>query len=161
MGGRLTHCAAHLALRLRVLLSHWSLDAMLAAGVDPDGDPALVLRAAQLHSPRHRRRLASWVERLVRDTGPDNPASLSARVPTAREQVDEARDSLLLVARLLREEEEIRSRGIAMVQRLLTDGGSVLYTETSRGAVELQLHRALDCLVGSPNDANLASRLQP
>jgi hypothetical protein len=34
-----------------------------------------------------------------------------------------------------------------MVQRLLTDGGSVLYEESARGVVELKVRGALDCLV--------------
>lgn len=134
-------------LRLRVRWSHWSLDEKLAAGVDPATDPALILRAAQLGSARNRRRLSAWLERLVKDSDAA-PPTFSAAVPTARDQVLEARGSLLFLAHLLRDAERLRPRGIAMVQRLLTDGGSVLYMESARGVVELHAQSAIDRLVG-------------
>jgi hypothetical protein len=40
---------------------------------------------------------------------------------------------------------------MAMVEQLLADGSSVLYTRSARGAVELQVQAALDCLVGERN----------
>jgi hypothetical protein len=141
------------ALRLRVRLSHWSLDTMLAAGLDPASDPAFALRAAQLRSRRHRQRLASWLEQLARDSEAARSSGLTSAAPLVTEQVDESRDSLLLVARLLRGPEPVRPRGVAMIERLLRDGESVLYAETARGAVELHLRAAIDCLVGSPIEA--------
>jgi hypothetical protein len=135
------------ALRARVRWSQWTLDASLVLGIDPASDPALALRAAQLRSPRNRRKLAACVERLARE--PDVPAGgISAAVPIARAQVAEARDSLLYLADLLRHADEVRARGIAMVERLLSDASSVIYTRSARGALELQLQTALDCLVG-------------
>jgi hypothetical protein len=134
------------ALRLEVGWSHWSLDERLAAGFDPASDPALALRAAQLRSPRHRRRLAAWLERLVGDSEVTWPG-MSAAVPIVREQVSEARDSLLRLAKVLRDAERVRPRGVAMVERLLTDADSVVYTKTARGAVELQVQAALGALV--------------
>jgi hypothetical protein len=139
------------ALRLRVIWSHWSLDTELAAGVDPASDPALILRAAQLRSPRHRRRLAAWVERLVREANAGPPPAFTVAVPIVREQILEARDSLLFLAYLLRYADRLQPRGVAMVQQLLADGGSVLYTDTARGAVELQIRTTLDCLVDHPD----------
>ena len=44
---RVAQYVEHQALRLRVWWSHWSLDASLAAGVDPASDPALVMREAR------------------------------------------------------------------------------------------------------------------
>lgn len=133
-------------LRLEVRWSHWSLDERLAAGFDPASDPALALRAAQLRSPRHRRRLAAWLERLVGDSEV-SWSGMSAAVPIFREQVSEARDSLLRLAKVLRDAGRIRPRGVAMVERLLTDADSVVYTKTARGAVELQVQAALGALV--------------
>ena len=138
------------ALHLRVIWSHWTLDSQLAAGVDPASDPALIVRAGQLRSPSHRRRLAAWVERLVKDADAPPRPTFTVAVPLAREQVLEARDSLLFLAHLLRHADRLRPRGVAMVQRLLSDAGSVLYTDTVRGAVELEVRSALDCLVDSP-----------
>jgi hypothetical protein len=145
---RVARFARYQALRLRARWSHWSLDAKLAAGIDPASDPELMLRAAQLRSARHRRRLAAWVERLVRECDAARAPSFTAAVPIVREQVVQARGSLLFLAHLLRHAERVEPRGIAMVEQLLADGGSVLYTDSSRGAVELQVQTALDYLVG-------------
>ena len=139
------------ALRLRVFWSHWSLDTKLAEGVDPASDPALILRGAQLRSRRHRRRLAASVERLVKEANAQRLPAFTVAVPVVREPILEARDSLLFLAYLLRYADRIRPRGVAMVQRLLTDGGSMLYTDTARGAVELQVQTILDCLVDRPD----------
>ena len=151
-----------LLLRLRVLWSQHSLDATLIAGIDPASDPALALRAGQLRSTRHRRRLAASVDALVRAA--DEPRSgATAAVPVVREQVREARDSLTQLAGLLRRAEGVQPRGLAMVQRLLTDGGSVLYDDTSRGAAELQVRAALDWLTedrGSPPAPPREARLR-
>jgi hypothetical protein len=138
----------HQALRLEARWSHWSLDERLAAGFDPASDQALAVRAEQLCSARHRRRLAAWLERLARDAEVDGRRGMSSAVPIVCEQVMVARDSLLELAKLLRERERVRPRGVAIVERLLTDSGSDLYTKTARGAVEIQLQAALMALVG-------------
>jgi hypothetical protein len=148
--------AANPTLWLRVRLSPWPLDAELAAGIDPASDPALALRAAQLCSPRHRRRLASWVERLARQSESDPAPGLSSAVPRVGERVVEARDSLVRIAAVLRGPEPVSPRGVAMLQRLLTDARSALYTDTANGAVELQVRAALEGLVGSATGAAAA-----
>ena len=140
-------------LRLRVLLSSWSLDAELAAGFDPASDPALAMRADQLRSRRHRGRLASWLERLARDAAAGRPDGVASAAPIAREQIVRARDSLTEAARLLRESEPVRPQGVAMIERLLRDAGSALYSETAHGAAEMQVRAALGYLVGSTIEA--------
>ncbi len=144
---RIARFARRGALRLRVWWSRWSLDNELAAGVDPASNPALCLRAAQLGSPGHRRRLAGCLERLVGESEVDRLGGLSAAVPVVRAQVAEARQSLLLMADLLRSADRIRPRGIAAIERMLTNGGSILYVDSARGAVELQVRIVLDWLV--------------
>jgi hypothetical protein len=92
--------------------------------------------------------MAGWIERLVGDSDPGRDRGCSAALPVVREQVTEARQSLLFLAHLLRSANRVRPRGIAVVEQMLTDGGSVLYTDTARGAVELQVRTALEWLVG-------------
>ena len=128
-------------LRFRARCTHWSLDARLAAGIDPASEFVLVARAAQLLSQPHRRRLAASIG--------DGPPSWAPAVPVVRTQVVEARASLLFIAYLLRFADRLRPRGVAIVDRLLTDGGSALYLRSARGAVELQAQAALDHLVGA------------
>jgi len=140
----LARFAEHQTLRLEVWLSRASLDEQLAEGRDPGSDPALLLRARQLRSQRNRSRLASWIERLIAESETPPPPCLTTRVSIAGEKVVEARDQLQVLAQVLRHDEQARPRGIAMVERLLTDGGSVLYRETVRGALALQVRAALD-----------------
>jgi hypothetical protein len=140
------------ALRLEARWSHWSLDASLALGADPAEDPVLAARAAQLCSSRHRGRLAAWIERLVRESD-TTPRGVSAAHPIAGEQVRAARESLLLLARRLRGAGTVQPRAVAIVKRLLTHGGSVIYTNGARGALELQVQMALGYLVGEPRAA--------
>jgi hypothetical protein len=128
---------------------HWSLDARLAAGIDPASEFVLVARAAQLLSQPHRRRLAASIERVVDEADAGKPPSWGPAVPVVRAQVVEARASLLFIAHLLRFADRVRPRGVAIVDRLLTDGGSALYLRSARGAVELQAQAALDHLVGA------------
>ena len=139
----------YLGLRLWVRCFHWQLDAKLAEGFDPAGERALAARAAQLLSRRHRRRLAASIERVVREADATPKPSFSVALGTARDQVAEARASLLFVAHLLRHAERLGPRGVAIIERLLTDGGSAVYVKSFRGALELQVQTALDCLVGA------------
>jgi hypothetical protein len=145
--------AKHLALRLWVRLFHWNLDSRLAAGVDPATERRLEVRSAQLVSPRHRRRLADTLERVVREADAAPAPSFSVVVGTARDQVAEARSSLLFVAYILRHVDRAGSRGVAIIERLLTDGGSELYLGSFDGALAFRVQTALDCLVG-PNNAS-------
>jgi hypothetical protein len=61
--------------------------------------------------------------------------------------VAEARASLLFLAYLLRHAKPIGARGVAIVERLLRDGGSVVYQPGARSVLELHVQNALDCLV--------------
>ena len=158
---RLTRFVEDLALRAQVRWSQPSLDARLAVGDDPTSDPALALRAAQLGSYRHRRRLAGWIEQLVREADATRSSGISAAVPVVREQVSEARDSLLFLAHVLRDGERVRPRGVAMVERLLSHAGSVIYTVGARGAVELHAQMALDYLVGADASARNSASATP
>lgn len=96
------------------------------------------------------------MERLVDESDAPQTAGLTSKVPVVREKVAEARDSLLSVAHVLRREEQVRPRGIAIVERLLTDGTSPLYRNSVRGAVALEVHTALDCMVGEPTSTAIA-----
>jgi hypothetical protein len=161
LGQWVARFAEQQSLRLQVRWSQWSLDERLASGVDPGSDPALLLRARQLRSQRHRSRLATWVERLVDESDAPQTAGLTSKVPIVREKVAEARESLLAVAELLRHGEQLRPRGIAMVERLLTDGESPLYRDAVRGAVALQVRAALNRMVGEQTATAIAVNRSP
>jgi len=140
-------------LRVEARWSHWFLDEQLAAGFEPEDDPALAARAAQLCSRRHRRGLAGSVERIAHASEPRRQMGLTSAVPIVHEQVGEARDSLLRLAAVLRDAERVRPRGVAMVQRLLTDPDSYVYTRSAKGVVELQVQAALGALEMKRDDS--------
>jgi hypothetical protein len=136
-----------------VRIFHWTLDDRLAAGIDPACEPNLSIRASQLLSEGHRRRLARGLHRLVREADRGSTSKLSAAVEINRDQVVEARPLLIDFAHLvLRDPACVRA--VAMVERLLTDGASPVYMQSFRGALALRMQTALDCLVG-PNSGDL------
>jgi hypothetical protein len=145
------------ALSLQARWRHLSLDEKLAAGYDPAGEPALAKRAEQLCSPRHRRKLAAWIVRIADERDRNGYAGVSAAVPIVREQVAAARGSLLELAEVLRGAQPVRPRGVAIVQRLLSDGNSDMYTKTARGAVAIQVQAAMRALNAGYADSALSS----
>ena len=132
---------------LRAVLFRGRLDGQLAAGLDPQSDPALALRARQLIRTRTRRRLARSVEQLVEEVDADRSWWLSAAVPFLRDQVVEARGTLVALAGALRDAEPVNPRGVAMTLRLITDPASPLYVRTATGALQLQASAVLDALL--------------
>jgi hypothetical protein len=151
-GARLPRRAAGVVqrqvLRLRVRCRRRRLDAELAAGIDPASEPALALRALQLLGLRNRRRLAACLRRLVDECDRAPARSLSSAIPVPRDQVAEARPTLVFMAELLCSADRLQPRGVAMLTQLLTDGGSVLYVRGARGVLQLRLQTILQCLVG-------------
>ena len=158
-----------LFLRSRVWLRRRTLDDMLAQGADPSDAPQLAQRAAQLTSGRHRRSLAAAIERTLREAERPRRALLSAAVPLQRHAILGARAPLARLAVELRGDDpesvsgarpavstgdpatgsiadmtdELRAaRGVALVQRLLTDGDSPLYAPYPAGELELAVRHA-------------------
>jgi hypothetical protein len=78
----------------------------------------------------------------------DPRVRMSAAVPLARRDVRAARSSLRDLAAALREDGEVSPRGVALAERLLTDGTSPLYVE-----------RTNDALWHAVNDATVALRV--
>jgi hypothetical protein len=147
-----------LTLRFRVRWFHWELDERLARGADPASHPALQARAAQLVSTRHRRRLAASIERVLAEADATGHLRFSLVLETAPGQVHEARPLLRFLAHVLRHADAISPRGVAIVDRLFSDGGSILYVGGVRGAVALRVQTALDCMVGAHNATPAARR---
>jgi hypothetical protein len=145
----LVELARRLLLRLHVALFRWRLDEEIAAGADPRARPDLALRAAQLVRPRYRRRLAGCVEKLVAEYDANRGWWLSAAVPFLRDQVGEARETLLAIASALRANGPVGPRGVAMLSKLLMDSGSPLYVRSANGALHLKAQAALRHLKGA------------
>jgi hypothetical protein len=122
----------------RVWLRRGSLDRSLAAGADPQTSPELARRARQLSSPRFRAGLAASIRNLL-DAAEEPRRAFTSAVPIQRSAILAERELLLELAAELRSDEELRPRGIVLVERLLTDGGSPIYAE---GSLREELRRA-------------------
>ena len=136
-----------LSVRGRVLLKRGSLTRRLAAGERPSDGPDLARRAQQLSSPRHRRLLASGLERVI-DEAQDRPRPYSAAVPLRRRAILSNRNELLGLAFELRDaSREVSAHGVALVEQLLSDGSSPLYTENPDETLEGAISHARAALL--------------
>src|SRR6476469_8149899 len=133
--------------RLRVLLHRSRLDVRLAEGETPSDDGVFALRAAQLCTPRARRRLASGLERALADNG---RRGFSAAVPVDRRAVTAARPYLAQLIEVLRSSKEIAPQGVARARRLLTEGSSPLYAPCEPSDLRHEAHLALFWLEPAP-----------
>ena len=122
----------------RVWLRRGALDRSLAHGADPSATPELSSRARQLASRRCRAALAGGIHNLI-DAAEDPRHGYSAAAPLQRREILRERDFLLALAGDLLGDDTLHPRGIALVERLLTDGTSPVYTPGREGA----LHGAL------------------
>jgi hypothetical protein len=127
------------------------LDAELASGADPCDSPALAHRAARLTRHRTREKLAASIDGVL--AAAERPGlRLSSAIEPHRDEMAAASPLLVRVGQVLRSTAPVYSQGVAMLERLLTDGGSPLYLPASRGA----LHEELDLIL-----ATLEGRHQP
>jgi hypothetical protein len=136
-----------LGLRGRVFLQRGALLRRLAGGASPSGSPELARRAEQISSPRHRRLLASGLERVI-DAAEERPRPYSAAVPLRRRAILTNRYALLGLAFELRDtSQEVSAYGLALVEQLLSDGGSPLYIENPDETLEGALSQARAALL--------------
>jgi hypothetical protein len=120
---------AALRARLRSRLQGRRLDRELACGKDPSSSEALELRARHLLSEMVRGRLADGLETAVRRAS--SPPVFSSKAPVNRRGVRMAGPEILAMAAELRENADCDPRGVALAERLLTDGASPLYSRAS------------------------------
>jgi hypothetical protein len=133
--------------RLRSSLRRASLDRALAVGADPSESPLLACRAAQLTSPRYRRKLAAWVAARVAAAG-EGPRGRSAAVAPDREEVVAGAEQLQGIQELLRSSRPVYARGAAMLRALLGDGCGNLYAPCRPGALSDELESITVALEG-------------
>jgi hypothetical protein len=117
------------------------LDDELAAGLPPEESRARAARAAVLVAPDTRNALAGrWADVLARTTS--GPAKIRSGVPVGRSRVLAAVADIRRLVEALRAQAPVPARGVAIANRLLTDGAGPLYRtgsgdlgETVRSAV--------------------------
>jgi hypothetical protein len=133
--------APTLGVRLRTRLRAAELDRLLAGGADPAETPELKLRADRLTGRARRRRLANSLEEAVR-IAESREVRVTSMPPLARREIRAARASLIELALALRSERQVSPAGVALAQRLLTDGSGPLYVTAGYDALWLAARRA-------------------
>ena len=124
------------ALRLIARLRPFSLDERLAAGEDPARSALLAARAALLTGPRHRERLAAALRGLL--VAVEQRPRIS-RVSPHGGAVTRNQAALEELARRLDSAEPLYARGLARLERLLSDAtGPVFLGGTDELAAELR-----------------------
>jgi hypothetical protein len=109
------------------------------------GSSEIRLRALQLLSAAHRRKLAESFEEILRDA--DEPlVRRSSRIPPQRQAVRDARAALVGLVLDLRDSRPVEPRGVAKAELLLSDGASPLYAPNERGALSEAAQDARDAL---------------
>ena len=103
---------ARLRERLAARFTPTRLDRELAAGVAPEADGALALRAQRLVGPI-REVLGRQVVRVVRDAHTGGHPWLAAQIPLSRREVAEAADGLAAIAARLLGPEPVAAQGVA------------------------------------------------
>ncbi len=121
-----------LLLRVRTWFRRPRLDAAITRGLHQPDDPGFALREAQLVEARQRRRLARRLEEIV--ATPRRPSAPSSTAPIDRRAVEIAGPVLTELILLLRSQQAVEARGVALGWRLLTDPESSLFEPEERGS---------------------------
>jgi hypothetical protein len=137
--GRADSPSGGIPLRIKVAARRAALTRQLAEGADAASTAELALRAAQLTSDRQRRQLARSLRRTITDAR--QPAMTRALVSIVnRSAVLEADDALQATIARLADPEPVAAKGMAMLERLVTDGvWSPVFNAAEPGTLRRQL----------------------
>ena len=134
-GGQTIDSTPSFALRAHVAVHRRSLSHQLADGADPRSSEQLALRASQLTSDRRRRTLARSLRRTVHEARHPAPRRVMFGL-VRRAAVIDAADAIDVLVKRLHSPEPVAPEGVALVERMLSDGGwSPLYNDESPGAL--------------------------
>jgi hypothetical protein len=135
-----------LPLRVRVAINRDALTRELATGAPAAGSSELSLRAAQLSSRHLRRRLAGTWRETTKEAR--QPAAHFAYAPIIRRRaVIDADDAINALVARLSDSEPVAAQGMAMLERLTTDGASSpLYVAAEPGTLRRQLIVATEAM---------------
>lgn len=131
-------------MRARARLAAAGLDARIAEGADTAVDPLLARRAAQLASPRTRKKLAKALHRACAKA--NKRQGVSAAIPADPVAVQVAEPALSTLVAALDLDEPVAPRGVALVQLLLTGVDSPLYRPEHQDALYEAAREALFAL---------------
>ncbi len=127
--------ASSITLRMRVAFRRAALTVRLSEGADPVDSAELALRAHQLVGDRERRTLARTLQRSLEEAR-EPRLSVYGPVPMRRREILQAEQPLRVMIARLRDNRPVTAEGMALIERLITDGTwSPLYRTTVPGSL--------------------------
>jgi hypothetical protein len=127
-----------LSLKLRVRAARRQLDREIAAGAPPEESPARSVRAAQLATPATRRAIATVLETIL-DSARERQHDRCSHLVLEHEAVLEARDGLLALAGVLRSDEPLSPRALALAVELAEHPDSPLVSPSATHTIRQAL----------------------
>jgi len=126
---------ASIKLRLTVAAKRDALTQALAEGADPSTSSERALRASQLTSDRRRRDMIKTWRRIIAESARPSPTRLLVSI-VSRRAVHDAHEAIEAMLARLRSPEPVAVKGMAMLERIVTDGlTSPLYNWAEPGAL--------------------------
>ena len=132
--------------RGRVWWHRRALDVKLAQGVPPSCSPELTYRAEQLVSRRCRRSFAGGIKRIM-DAAGEPPSPFTAAVSVNRAEILESSAELADLADILRSDEDVEVRGLALLEPFLTSGDSPLFHPQPEESLDRTVRRIRTALL--------------
>jgi hypothetical protein len=144
-------------LRMKVAAKRATLTEQLAEGANPESTPELALRASQLTSARRRRQMARTLRRTITEARQPSKTRVLISIVN-RYAVLTSVDAFQATIGRLASPEPVTAKGMAMLERLITDGGSSpLYNRAEPGTLRRQLLVATSALDTAPVELPIAA----
>ena len=131
--------------RLRVRLRQRILDREIAVGLSPDADRDRALRARQLTSMAERGRVAACLA-IILEAADERHADPASPLKLNHAQVLAARHEIVALIDVLRGEQAVCARGVALARMLVQDNRSLLLIARAGRTVQQAVHEALAAL---------------
>ena len=137
--------SAQLGARIRLRLHRRVLDREIAAGAAVRTDPVRALRALQLTGATERLRVAASLGNIL-EAADERHADPASRVRLNHAHVLAARHGILALIEVLRSEQTVTARGVALARLLTEERGSPMLCERSGRTVQQAVSEALAAL---------------
>jgi hypothetical protein len=136
---------AQFSARIRARVHRRVLDREIAAGAVVDADPARALRAQQLTGATERRCVATSLRNIL-DAADERHADPASHVRLNHADVLAARHGIVALIEVLRSEQPVTARGVALARLLTVERDSPMLSEGSRRTVQQAVSEALGAL---------------
>jgi hypothetical protein len=137
--------STQLSARIRLRLHRRVLDREIAAGAPVHTDPARALRALQLTGATERLRVAASLGNIL-EAADERHADQASHVRLNHADVLAARPGIVALIEVLRSEQTVTARGIALARLLTEERGSPMLCESSGRTVQQAVSEALAAL---------------